>query len=106
MKFRNYMTIILLTQSLIFCSEQQGQNKDPLPSWNEGITKQSIINCVDEVTNEANSDFLIPEDRIAAFDNDGTLWSEQPYYFQFQFAIDRVSATSADHPEWENNPLF
>jgi phosphoserine phosphatase len=82
------------------------QNSDPLPSWNDGETKQSIINFVNDVTNEAGPNFVKPEDRIATFDNDGTLWSEQPYYFQLQFALDRVKAMSANHPEWKDNPLF
>ncbi|MGB5850156.1 MAG: HAD family hydrolase, partial [Ignavibacteriaceae bacterium] len=60
----------------------------------------------DEVTNEASPNFVKLSDRIATFDNDGTLWSEQPYYFQLQFAFDRVKAMSADHPEWKNDPLF
>ena len=55
-------------------------------SWNEGKAKQSIIDFVNDVTNETSPNFVKPEDRIATFDNDGTLWSEQPYYFQFQFA--------------------
>jgi hypothetical protein len=74
---------------------------DPLPSWNEGTAKQSIISFVEAVTSESNPDFIKPADRIAVFDNDGTLWAEQPYYFQLQFAIDRVKALAPAHPEWE-----
>ena len=80
--------------------------QDPLPSWNEGKTKQSIIDFVNTVTNESSPNFVNPGDRIAIFDNDGTLWSEQPYYFQFQFAFDRMKEMAADHPEWKNNQLF
>jgi len=79
---------------------------DPLPTWNEGAAKQSVIDFVKAVTNEAGVDFINPADRIAVFDNDGTLWSEQPYYFQLQFAIDRVKAMANDHPEWKTNPLI
>lgn len=79
---------------------------DPLPTWNEGAAKQSVIDFVKAVTNEAGADFINPADRIAVFDNDGTLWSEQPYYFQLQFALDRVKAMANDHPEWKTNPLI
>jgi len=82
------------------------QKSDSLPSWNEGKSKQSIIDFVEDVTNEASPDFVKPADRIATFDNDGCLWSEQPYYFQLQFALDRVKAMSTDHPEWKDNLLF
>lgn len=79
---------------------------DPLPTWNEGAAKQSVIDFVKAVTNEEGADFINPADRIAVFDNDGTLWSEQPYYFQLQFALDRVKAMANDHPEWKTNPLI
>lgn len=79
---------------------------DPLPSWNEGANKQAIINYVEEVTNSQSVNFIPVNDRIATFDNDGTLWSEQPIYFQFFFALDRVKAMAADHPEWKNKQPF
>ncbi len=71
-------------------TESENSVTDPLPMWNEGPVKQSVIDFVKAVTNATGSDFINPADRIAVFDNDGTLWSEQPYYFQLQFAIDRV----------------
>jgi hypothetical protein len=79
---------------------------DPLPSWNEGANKQAIIAYVDIVTNEQSPDFIPVADRIATFDNDGTLWSEQPFYFQLFFALDRVNVLSVDHPEWKNKQPF
>jgi phosphoglycolate phosphatase-like HAD superfamily hydrolase len=79
---------------------------DPLPSWNEGTAKQSIISFVEAVTSETGPDFIKPADRIAVFDNDGTLWTEQPYYFQLQFGIDRVKALAPAHPEWRTNKLI
>jgi len=79
---------------------------DPLPSWNEGPAKKSIIDFVNVVVTETSPDFIKPADRIAVFDNDGTLWAEQPYYFQLQFAIDRVKALAPEHPEWKKNPLL
>ena len=99
-----YLFFLLLV--LFSCTEQNVQKGDPLPSWNDGSTKKSIIDFVDEVTNEESPNYVNPKDRIATFDNDGTLWSEQPYYFQFQFAFDRVKEMAADHPEWNDNPLF
>jgi phosphoglycolate phosphatase-like HAD superfamily hydrolase len=101
-------SLLLLFSSLILfsCTEKNVQMQDPLSSWNEGKTKQSILDFVADVTDKAGSNFVRPEDRIATFDNDGTLWSEQPYYFQLRFAFDRVKATSAIHPEWKDNPLF
>ena len=68
------------------------QPADPLPSWNAGKTKQSIVTFVAKVTEKDSPDFVPPAERIATFDNDGTLWAEQPLYFQFLFAIDRVKA--------------
>jgi len=106
MKQFNQLILLLTTIFLFSCIEQNVQKSDPLPSWNEGNSKQSIIDFVNEVTNEKSPNFVKPENRIATFDNDGTLWSEQPYYFQLQFALDRVKALVPDHPEWNNNPLF
>src|SRR5262245_36125656 len=83
----------------------QAQN-DPLPSWNDGSVKQTIVDFVARVTREGGPDYVPPAERIATFDSDGTLWAEQPIYFQFQFAFDRVKALSAKHPEWRNQQPF
>ncbi len=79
---------------------------DPLPSWNDGATKKSITDFVAKVTKEGSSDFVPPEERIATFDNDGTLWCEQPMYFQMLFALDRVKALAPQHPEWKTKEPF
>ncbi len=79
---------------------------DPLPSWNEGSTKQSILNFVRGVTTAGGPQFVEPEERVAVFDNDGTLWSEQPLAFQLAFVFDRMKAMAPQHPEWKDNPLF
>lgn len=79
---------------------------DPLPSWNKGTSKQSIIDFVSKTTKEGSADFVPIADRIACFDNDGTLWSEQPLYFQFLFAIDRVKELAPQHPEWKTTEPF
>jgi phosphoglycolate phosphatase-like HAD superfamily hydrolase len=77
-----------------------------LPSWNEGSTRQSIIDFVRGVTTAGDPRFVKPEERIAVFDNDGTLWSEMPFYFQFAFVLDRMKAMAPQHPEWKDNPLY
>jgi len=82
------------------------QAADSLPSWNDGKAKQSIIEFVAKVTQEGSSDFVPPEERIATFDNDGTLWAEQPMYVQLLFALDRVKALAPQHPEWNDKEPF
>jgi phosphoserine phosphatase len=79
---------------------------DPLPSWNEGPAKQSIVAFVQTVTDRGSPQFVPLEQRIATFDNDGTLWSEQPIYFQFAFALARVKALAPKHPEWKTTQPF
>jgi len=79
---------------------------DPLPSWNEGPAKKSIVAFVTKVTTKGSLDFVSPAERIATFDNDGTLWAEQPMYFQLFFALDRVKAVAPQHPEWKDQEPF
>jgi hypothetical protein len=79
---------------------------DPLPSWNDGPTKQAVTEFVEKVTTEGSPDFVPPSSRIATFDNDGTLWAEQPMYFQLLFALDRVKAMAPQHPEWKDKEPF
>ena len=79
---------------------------DPLSSWNDTATKAAIVAFVEKVTKEGTPDFVSPAERIATFDNDGTLWSEQPMYFQLCFAIDRVKAIAPQHPEWKDKEPF
>ena len=82
------------------------QAADPLPSWNDGPAKQSIINFVEKVTKAGSSDFVPVPERIAAFDNDGTLWCEQPVPVQLYFALDRVKVLAPQHPEWSSKEPF
>ena len=107
----------ILALSLVFagCATDTSSNTttteskadvDPLPSWNDGETKQAIMAFVEAVTDESGSDFVAPGDRIATFDNDGTLWSEQPMYFQLFFAFDRIKAMAPDHPEWNTTQPY
>jgi phosphoglycolate phosphatase-like HAD superfamily hydrolase len=79
---------------------------DPLPSWNDGPAKQAIVEFVEAVTTEGGADFVAPEDRIATFDQDGTLWVEHPLYGQAMFALDRIRALAPEHPEWKNQEPF
>jgi phosphoglycolate phosphatase-like HAD superfamily hydrolase len=79
---------------------------DPLPSWNDGPTKHAITDFVARVTTEGHTDFVAADKRIATFDNDGTLWSEQPVYNQAAFAFDRIKAMAAEHPEWKDQQPF
>src|SRR3984957_7934081 len=79
---------------------------DPLPSWNDGAVKKSITDFVARVTTQGGPDFVAVPERIATFDNDGTLWTEQPYYFQLAFALDRIKAMAPQHPEWKTMQPF
>jgi phosphoglycolate phosphatase-like HAD superfamily hydrolase len=79
---------------------------DPLPSWNEGRVKQTIVEFVRTVTDKSTPQYVPPEQRIATFDNDGTLWAEQPMYFQGFFALDRVKALAPQYPEWKDRQPF
>jgi hypothetical protein len=79
---------------------------DPLPSWNDGATKSAITNFVTKATTEGAKDFVPVSDRIATFDNDGTLWCEQPMYFQMMFAFDRIRELADEHPEWKDQQPF
>jgi phosphoglycolate phosphatase-like HAD superfamily hydrolase len=79
---------------------------DPLSSWNNGKAKQSIVAFVEKVTKEGSPDFIPMAERIATFDNDGTLWAEQPIYFQAFFVLDRIKTLAPQHPEWQDKEPF
>lgn len=79
---------------------------DPLPSWNEGPNKKQIIEFVQAVTAEGSKDYVKPAERIAVFDNDGTLWTEQPAYFEVLFAFDEVKRLAPQHPQWKTTQPF
>ena len=99
---------------LVSCRSEPGRQKertaeesrDPLPSWKEGPVKKAIIDFVNKTTTQGGKDFVPVADRIACFDNDGTLWSEQPMYFQLAFTIDRIKALAPQHPEWKSRQPF
>ncbi|MBW2489374.1 MAG: haloacid dehalogenase-like hydrolase [Deltaproteobacteria bacterium] len=79
---------------------------DPLPSWNKGQAKRAIVDFVKRVTADGSADFVPAAERIAVFDNDGTLWVEKPMYVQLAFALDRVKALAPNHPEWKDKQPF
>lgn len=99
-------TLAILWGTLFFKSAPAQTRADPLPSWNDGATKQSIVNFVAAVTREGSPDFVPASQRIATFDNDGTLWSEHPMYVQLAFALDRIKAMAPLHPEWKDKQPF
>lgn len=82
------------------------QAREALASWNDGPTRQAIVDFVARVTTTGGPDYVKPEERIAVFDNDGTLWTEQPAYTQLLFALDRVKALAPQHPEWRRKQPF
>ena len=99
------MSALVLILFLTACAAYQ-PSPDPLPSWTEGVTKNRITEFVNSVTGSTGSDYVAPGKRIATFDNDGTLWSEKPTYFQILFMLDRVRAMAKDKPEWANTQPF
>jgi phosphoglycolate phosphatase-like HAD superfamily hydrolase len=92
--------------SLLAITSAPAPAADSLPSWNEGAAKQAILSHVAAVTEQGAATFVPPAERIAVFDNDGTLWSEQPLYFQIVFALERVKALAPQHPEWKTQEPF
>jgi phosphoglycolate phosphatase-like HAD superfamily hydrolase len=119
MHYKTKFTTVLMAAILLVstsCNQPQLNTQTPktetvaatdmLPSWNEGVTKKAIIDFVTKTTNEGSADFIPVADRIACFDNDGTLWTEQPMYFQLAFALDQVKVLAAQHPEWKTKQPF
>lgn len=94
-----FVLALTLTATVTFAA-------DPLPSWNNGKAKQAIIEFVAKVTKAGSPDFVPPAERIATFDNDGTLWAEQPMYVQLAFALDQVKVLAVQHPEWKDKEPF
>jgi len=96
MKF--FLSLLLLVSSAAWAQV--------LPSWNESEAKARIVAFVQAVSDKKSKDYVRPAERIAVFDNDGTLWAEQPLYFQFVFMLDQVKAAAPKHPEWKDDPVF
>ena len=110
----HFLVLLLIAFSFSSCNQKAqelkkidgGMFKDPLPSWNKGATKTSIINFVEKTTKKGGPDFVPVEDRIACFDNDGTLWAEQPFYSQLFFALAEIKKMAPQHPEWKTTQPF
>ncbi|WGR69612.1 MULTISPECIES: HAD family hydrolase [unclassified Bradyrhizobium] len=98
--------LLVSTATLSLSNHVAVAQDDPLPSWSEGQPKRSIVDFVSAVTREGSPDFVPAPERIATFDNDGTLWCEQPMYVQLAFALDRVKALAGKHPEWRKKQPF
>jgi hypothetical protein len=96
----------VLSASLRLTPAHAQAQRDPLPSWNDGATKSSILDFVGRVTTQNGPYFVPPAERIATFDNDGTLWIEQPMYVQLAFVLDRVKTMAPMHPEWKDKQPF
>ena len=101
-----YCIVPAFCAALVLSGLATAQADDPLPSWNEGPAKRSILAFVGRVVEKGSPDFVPVPERIAVFDNDGTLWSEQPMYFQLFFAVDRVRQLAPEHPEWRDTEPF
>jgi phosphoserine phosphatase len=98
-----------LLVALVCCARiasAQNASEPGLPSWNDGPARRAIVHFVHEVTTPGGANFVAPQERVAVFDNDGTLWAEQPLYFQLQFMLAQVVAQAPSHPEWKDNPAF
>ncbi len=91
---------------LLAIGSRPASAEDPLPSWNDTASKKAIVAFVERVTKEGSADFVPVPERIATFDNDGTLWAEQPVYVQILFVVDRVKALAPQHPEWRTKEPF
>jgi phosphoglycolate phosphatase-like HAD superfamily hydrolase len=97
---------LLFALCLMLAAGVAGAAGDPLPSWHDGAARRAIMAFVAKATNKKDPDFVPPAERVAVFDNDGTLWAEQPLYFQGLFALDRVKALAPRHPEWKDQQPF
>ena len=96
---------LVLAALTVTCAAEQRPD-DSLPSWNDGAARRAIVDFVGRVTREGGPDFVPVAERIATFDNDGTLWAEKPVPFQLFFTFDRVKALAAQHPEWQTEEPF
>ena len=96
----------ILIGTLVLASHSVSIAQDALPSWNDTVSKRAVVTFVDRVTRSGSPDFVPGPERIAVFDNDGTLWAEQPMYFQALFIRDRIQALAPDHPEWKSQEPF
>jgi phosphoglycolate phosphatase-like HAD superfamily hydrolase len=103
---RTLLWKLLLGSLALACVHPAPAAEDPLPSWNDGAAKRAIVDFVKRVTTPSETEFVLEPERIATFDNDGTLWAEQPIYFQVAFVFDRIKAMAPQHPEWKTTQPY
>jgi phosphoglycolate phosphatase-like HAD superfamily hydrolase len=103
---RHFLQILCAGLTLVLPDFSWAQTSDPLPSWNDTAPKKAIVAFVDKITREGSPDFVATPDRNATFDNDGTLWCEQPMYFQGLYVFDRIRALASGHPNWKVKEPF
>jgi len=104
-KTLNIIISLLIVFLATGCSSPETSKSDPLPSWNDGTVKSAITQFVNDVTKESGPNYVKPEERIATFDNDGTLWCEQPVV-QFSYVFYRIKQMYPDHPEWKGDSIY
>jgi phosphoserine phosphatase len=102
----NSLRSVIALVAILVVSAATAAETDSLPSWNDGPTKQAIVDFVTKVTEPESADYVPIKDRVATFDNDGTLWLEQPNYVQLAFALDRIKQLAPEHPEWKDKQPF
>jgi haloacid dehalogenase-like hydrolase len=103
---KSIRSVSYLSLAICLASLTTTRAQDALPSWNDTAPKKAIVAFVEKVTKKGSPDFVPPAERIATFDNDGTLWTEQPMYFQLLFALHRVGVLAPQHPEWKTKEPF
>jgi phosphoserine phosphatase len=106
MQRRAFLRVLALSAATLAAAPSLAQAKDPLPSWNAGPSKQAILAFVKKVTARGGAGYVAPADRIAALDNDGTLWEEQPNYPQVLFMVERAKELAPTHPDWKHTQPF
>src|SRR3954470_181493 len=109
MKVHRLPVTVLIAATMVLgagLAQTAQPNSDALPSWNAGPSKQAMVRFVSDVTKVGGPRYVAPAERIATFDNDGTLWVEQPIPTQLAFALDRVKALAPQHPEWKDKQPF
>ena len=100
------LTLALMLVAMLTAGARAIAQTDPLPSWNDGLARQAIVEFVHTVTDASSPKFVPPAERIATFDNDGTLWPSHPMYTQLAFALDRIKELAPQHPEWKTQQPF
>lgn len=105
-RFTKSLLACILAAVAIGATAASYATSDPLPSWKDGETKSAIVDFVAQVTDKSSPGYVPPAERIATFDNDGTLWAEQPLYFQALYAFDYVKSVAKDHPEWKDTEPY